>query len=341
MNINLPWSRQQIVALASLTRVEGLYQALGEQAAVTTQMCTGALRERALAYGGRIYPCLSHQVLVVFGSPRKALDWIEQAPTLLMPILAGNSGAARPGLVIGFDCADTSELEGMLHSTAVSRVERLLWGRSDEIVFANAAASVIPDEVKGRVVRVAAPRDLGSVWRIGVKETAVMASSAATQPARLTPNSSGGTTSSAADGPRPVLRLEMLDRQIELGALDAPMIFGRSVSEGMEIPDPRVSRLHARIEPRGNQFAVVDSSSNGTWVQFDGHPNPVELRQQECVLHGRGMITFGVDPSDFSAPTVRFAVTMPSGFRGSGYGNTGFGASGFGATTRSANLTNS
>jgi hypothetical protein len=121
----------------------------------------------------------------------------------------------------------------------------------------------------------------------------------------------------------------VLDRKIEVGSLDAPMIFGRGVAEGLEIPDPRVSRLHAIIEPRGTVFVLVDSSSNGTWVQFDGAPAPVELRQQECALHGSGVISFGISPNDFSAPTVRFAITIPTGFVNSRSSASTMGASGF------------
>ena len=136
-----------------------------------------------------------------------------------------------------------------------------------------------------------------------------------------------------ADGPRPQLHLEMLDRKLEVGALDAPLIFGRGVAEGFEIPDPRVSRLHAIIEPRGTQFVLVDSSSNGTWVQFDGQNTAIELRQQECPLHGAGVISFGIAPTDFSAPSVRFSITVPTGFAPSSQRNSSFSQSEFGKST--------
>jgi adenylate cyclase len=330
MDISLPWNRQQLVVLASLANLSKLYQALGDRAATHVHMSASALRERALSYGARVFPSASHQVLAVFGSPRKALDWIEQAPTIMMAVASRKPTTVNIGLVVAFDCADTSEVEGMLHSAAVPRLERLLWGRSDEVVFADTAIAVIPEELKGRISRVAAPRELGAVWRIGIKETSVM-SDVTTQIKR-----SDGAKPQAGETAEvhPVLRLELLDRRIDLNGLDGPLIVGRNVVQGMAIPDPRVSRVHARIEPRGNHFAVVDSSSNGTWVQFQGHPTPIELRQQECLLRGRGVLSFGAEPHDFSAPTVGFSVTIPTGF-----GNSGFNASGFeGLSTRGASL---
>jgi adenylate cyclase len=325
--LKTPWNRNQIIALAQLTRMDALYQAAGEDSAATVQVCSNALRERAAAYGGKVHPSASHQTLVTFHNPRRALDWVEQTSNLVMTLTSGLPLNARPGLVVGFDYADTTEIEGTLHSVAVSRVERLTWGRTDEMVFTQAAVPAIPDELKGRISRVPAPKDLGAVWRIGVKETSVM-SSLETQQLKI-PSRFGGMDAPSLDGPRPLLTLEVLDRKIEVGSLDAPMIFGRGVAEGLEIPDPRVSRLHAIIEPRGTVFVLVDSSSNGTWVQFDGAPAPVELRQQECALHGSGVISFGISPNDFSAPTVRFAITIPTGFVNSRSSASTMGASGF------------
>jgi adenylate cyclase len=321
MHISLPWSRQQIIVVASLTQISKLYQMLGEKAAVQIHMTTGALKERAVNYGGRMYPSASHQVLAVFGSPRKALDWIEQIPTDLLAMESHNGQATfKPTAVIAFDCADTNEIEGMLHSTALTRLERLLWGRTDEVVLLDSVLAVIPDELKGRITRIVAPQELGSAWRIGVKEASIM-SAIASQPRRADPSTAVSVSMAMPLGAdvRHVLRLEMLDRKIELSGHDQPLIIGRNVADGMSIPDPRVSRVHARIEPRGDHFAVIDMSSNGTWVQFQNQPAVIELRQQECVLRGSGVISFGAEPSDFSAPTVGLTVAIPTGS-----GNTGF-----------------
>jgi adenylate cyclase len=314
MSIDLPWSRQQVVALASITKLDALYQLLGEQTPRWLQIATVRLRERALACGGVVYPSLSHQLLVRFPSPRKALDWVESAPSVVMQYSSELSEGAKPGVVVGFDCADTAELEGVLHTKALHRLERLMWGRTDELVFTHAALAIIPPELQGRITRVPGPKELGSVWRIGVKESAVF-SGLATQPVRAGMGTSAGTVVNA----RPVLLLEMLDRKVRLEGTDDPLIIGRNTAGGFDIPDPRVSRVHSQIQPRGSQFVLVDSSSNGTWVHFDGHPVAVELRQQECLLHGKGVITFGVAAQDFSAPSMNFAVSLSGGVTDSGF----------------------
>ena len=112
--------------------------------------------------------------------------------------------------------------------------------------------------------------------------------------------------------------------QIELGwngrklacvPADLPLYLGRSVDAGLCLPDPRVSRLHARLDWRNGAFVLVDVSSFGTWVRFDGSSAEIPLRREECILHGSGDIGFGASFSDASAPLVRFQVNTTRVFR--------------------------
>ena len=70
----------------------------------------------------------------------------------------------------------------------------------------------------------------------------------------------------------------------------------------LRINDPRVSRLHARIDWRNSGFVLTDMSSFGTWVRFEGSDSPVRLRRDACILHGTGEIALGVSFSESTAP---------------------------------------
>ena len=106
--------------------------------------------------------------------------------------------------------------------------------------------------------------------------------------------------------------------QIELAWLDVrsmfrteelPIHLGRVDDAQFVVKDPRVSRLHARIELRHGSCVLIDVSTYGTWVRFHGNDGPsteIALRREECVLHGRGEIGLGAPLSDFSAPTIAF-----------------------------------
>jgi adenylate cyclase len=89
-----------------------------------------------------------------------------------------------------------------------------------------------------------------------------------------------------------------------------PVHLGRAREAEFLVPDPRVSRLHARIVRHYRSFVLVDLSSNGTCVRFQGAPTPVSLRRNECVLHDSGEIALGPDFSDWSVPTVRFELKL-------------------------------
>lgn len=72
-----------------------------------------------------------------------------------------------------------------------------------------------------------------------------------------------------------------------------------------------VSRNHARIEKRRDQFVPVDQSTNGTYVMITGREE-IALRRSEFVLYGQGVIAFGDSPSDRpDVPVVRYFLEAP------------------------------
>ena len=96
---------------------------------------------------------------------------------------------------------------------------------------------------------------------------------------------------------------------------DLPLHLGRVAEAELCIPDPRVSRLHARIDWRSGAFVLVDISSFGTWLRFDGSDAEIQLRREECILHGNGEISLGVPFVDATAPLVRFSIASTRIFR--------------------------
>ena len=81
----------------------------------------------------------------------------------------------------------------------------------------------------------------------------------------------------------------------------------------MCVPDPRVSREHARIDWRNGAFVLTDLSRFGTWVRFEGF-EPVLLRRDTCLLHGTGQVALGVAFSDDSAPALAGYVGTKMGW---------------------------
>jgi pSer/pThr/pTyr-binding forkhead associated (FHA) protein len=83
---------------------------------------------------------------------------------------------------------------------------------------------------------------------------------------------------------------------------------GRAPSCELAVSDPRVSRSHASVQVRGNQFVLTDASSYGTWVYAGGQSEPIVLRRTDCVLVGEGEIALGCERTAEKAAIVRFSV---------------------------------
>ena len=80
---------------------------------------------------------------------------------------------------------------------------------------------------------------------------------------------------------------------------------GRDTSNAIVINDPKVSRLHARIELRKDKFILIDQSTNGTYVmRHDGQM--ANVRRYEILLPESGLIALGQKASLDSAQLIRF-----------------------------------
>lgn len=82
---------------------------------------------------------------------------------------------------------------------------------------------------------------------------------------------------------------------------------GREETNGIVIKTAKVSRLHARVECRNAHFALIDQSSNGTYVT-DATGKIYKVSNETYVLLGTGTISFGIDPEKGTPHLVRYAV---------------------------------
>ena len=104
------------------------------------------------------------------------------------------------------------------------------------------------------------------------------------------------------------IELSWLNSRGVFSLRDLPIHIGRVPEAHFVIPDPRVSRLHARIDARSGSFLLEDTSSYGTWVRFDGADHAIVLRRQECLLHSNGEIAMGAPFGDIGTPTIAFRL---------------------------------
>ncbi len=211
-------------------------------------------------------------------------------------------------LQIGVASGEVVEVDGDCYGDAVNLASRLSDLAGPSQIWAT--ESVI-DELVGGEVR---HRSLGPINIRGKNEMPIVhridwqdeVSEFLTMPASLVPPARG-TDSSFGQ-----IELAWLDVRSMFRAAELPIHLGRVDEAQFVVNDPRVSRLHARIEARQGSCVLVDVSTYGTWVRFHGTAGAsgeIALRRDECVLHGSGEIGLGAPLSDFSAPTISFNTT--------------------------------
>jgi len=100
------------------------------------------------------------------------------------------------------------------------------------------------------------------------------------------------------------LELELDGARIEMGPQRRKVTFGRDLEADFPVRNPMVSRAHTMIERRREHFVLVDHSSNGSFVSFEGKPG-IQVHHEELTLVGQGCVAFG-EPRAEAAQVVSF-----------------------------------
>lgn len=96
-------------------------------------------------------------------------------------------------------------------------------------------------------------------------------------------------------------------KEIILGPDRPTLTLGRDSHSEIITRDSRASRNHGRIEKRRDKFILIDQSTNGTFVTFDGEAELV-VKHEELVLRGRGSLCFGHTGETEGIERVEFEV---------------------------------
>ncbi|MEX0893234.1 MAG: adenylate/guanylate cyclase domain-containing protein [Gemmatimonadota bacterium] len=88
------------------------------------------------------------------------------------------------------------------------------------------------------------------------------------------------------------LRLRHRDTEIIFTQDSEPLSIGRDAGNSLTVPTELASRNHAVLECRGAYFALVDRSTNATFVRF-GDDEELRVHREEIRLRGSGTISLG------------------------------------------------
>lgn len=93
------------------------------------------------------------------------------------------------------------------------------------------------------------------------------------------------------------LRLRFQGRDLIMRGTE--LVIGRQKDCDLIVAAPVVSRHHARIERRADEYVLVDSSRNGTFVRFHGEEEAYRVKETELSLKGPGVIALGRDVNGY------------------------------------------
>lgn len=116
----------------------------------------------------------------------------------------------------------------------------------------------------------------------------------------------GSSSISQKKGPR--LELKFRDSALEISQARPSVTMGRQSHNNLVVEDSRVSRSHARIVFRQNEFVLIDHSTNGTYVFIKGEKG-MNLKQNELLLQGSGIFGLGRKVAPDSPEAIHFEVT--------------------------------
>ncbi len=301
-------SASTTVVFADLTGSTGVFEALGNtlatEAITTLTQWIGSVCE---AHRGRVVKTLGDGVMAVFPDGASAMDAVVEMQRVHQKRVQEWPNHLRMRLQVGVASGEVIEVEGDCYGDAVNVASRLsdLSG-ADQIWATDTVVSQI--RTPGQGVRF---RSLGPIQIRGKTESRVifraewledMETIHLTEPAAFIPSDSPSGVPGAA------IELSWLDQQKTFNCLDTPVHLGRVEEAQFMVSDQRVSRLHARLDWKNGSFTLADMSSYGTWVRFGEGGTVLQLRRQECVLHGSGEIALGASFEDFTVPTVAFRL---------------------------------
>lgn len=299
------------VVFADISGSTSLYETLGnERATEAVTQVTQWIGDSIESHGGRVVKKLGDGVLGIFGDASSAVTAVTAMLRQHQARLDRWPQPLRMDIRVGVASGDVVEVDGDCYGDAVNVASRLceragpaeIWATETAVLLAGAAPDVWYRKLGMMEIR--GKTELLMLYQVEWRENEA--------PDSLTMQAALVSSFAPVDSILGQIQFSWHGVDMSFTSSDAPVHVGRATDAELCINDPRVSRLHARIDWRNSGFVLTDMSSFGTWVRFDGSDSPVRLRRDACILHGTGQIALGVSFKEPSAPVMSFHVAGSS-----------------------------
>ncbi len=273
-----------------------LYEKLGDKEALhAVERCLNRMTRATEQSHGRVIKTIGDEVMAVFDSVEAGLDAacsMQQRVDDLPPV-RGIKLAIRIGFHYGPAIEEAKDVFGDTVNTA-ARMTGL--AKAGQIITTAETVAAMPALLRQTTREIDALAVKGKAGEVRVCEV-------------IWQESDDLTMKAASTVPAPAaVRLTVRHDGVQT-VLDADcgvFSLGRDAASDLIINDRRASRTHARIERRRDKFFLVDQSTNGTYVTFDGEAE-FTLKREEVILRNQGRISFG-HAYDDGGEVVEFRV---------------------------------
>ena len=307
------------VVFCDLVGSTGLFEKLGDATAshLVTQL-TNAMSRAVGQFEGRVVKTLGDGIFAVFAQEEHAVNAcsaiqteLQDRPLMLfadekMAVSSGTFRSLRIELQIGIESGEVVEINGDCYGDAVNSAARLAdLAGARQILTTQRVLDALPTNRRGELI------SLGPMYLRGKGEATAVYRINWQKKNEVDPDATMLGVSFKDALRTQELHLNFGAKSIKLlqsGSAIKAVQMGRANTCELEVSDPRVSRTHASVQVRGNQFVLTDASSYGTWVYAGGQSEPLILRRTDCVLVGEGEISLGCERTAENAAIVRFSV---------------------------------
>ncbi len=307
------------VVFCDLVGSTGLFEKLGDATAshLVTQL-TNALSRTITEFEGRVVKTLGDGIFAVFPKEEQAVNAccniqreLMERPLMLfadekLAVSSGTFRSLRIELQIGMESGEVVEINGDCYGDAVNSAARLAdLAGARQILTSQRVHDALPASRHNEL------SSLGPMFLRGKEETTTVYRINWQKKSEMDLDATMLGVSFKEALRTQELHVSYGGKTVLLqqsGSSVKTMQMGRAASCELEISDPRVSRTHASIKVRGDQFVLTDASSYGTWVYAGSQSEPIVLRRTDCVLVGEGEISLGCERTADNAALVRFSV---------------------------------
>lgn len=286
--------RKLIVMFADVSGSTALFERLGDKEAMhAVERCLKRMKRSIDGYKGKTIQIVGDELLAAFEQAedacQAAIDMQQRIADL--PPVSGLKLTIRIGLHYGTVQEEADRLIGSAITTA-ARIAGI--ARRDQILCSSLLVGSLP---KQTVIAADAMPDLGTVQEDDASLSLFQIH---------WPSYQGGGHSLLSSPPAASrLCLRYRGKAFLLDEKTPVLTIGRDLGCKLVVDDRKASRQHARVERRGDGFYLVDTSTNGSFVEINGRQE-VLVRRNDIPLEQSGRITFGGTGNDPAAESADF-----------------------------------